>query len=179
MSQDFNDWIRRLRDSDETAFRMFFEHFQQPIYRFLYFKTGHAQTAEDLLQETFLKVWAHRRSLRENTSLRSYLFTMAYRLALNDLRYHQTKNFHHPLTDDEFLHTDTPDSQLEEIEFQSALQKAVEDLPERPRLVFVLSRVDELSYKEIAQQLSISVKTVESHMGKALKLLRESMARFF
>lgn len=104
---------------------------------------------------------------------------MAYRLALNDLRYHRTKNFHHPLTDDEFLHTDSPDSQLEEMEFQSALQKAVEDLPERPRLVFVLSRVDELSYKEIAQHLSISVKTVESHMGKALKLLRESMARFF
>lgn len=179
MSHDFNDWIRRLRDSDETAFRMLFEYFQQPIYRFLYFKTGHVQTAEDLLQETFLKVWAHRRNLRENTSVRSFLFTMANRLALNDMRYHRTKALLHPVTDDEFFHTNTPDVKLEETEFQSALQEAVENLPERPRLVFVMSRVDELSYKEIAEHLSISVKTVESHMGKALKLLRESMSRFF
>src|SRR6187551_1001587 len=161
----------RLKASDRDAFRIIFESYQEGIFRFLYLKTKDVQLAEDLLQEAFYKLWANRSKLDSEQSLKSYLYTIAEHLFLNHCRHQmvvqQYGQFRRGMTTAE-----TPHFLLEEEEFRQQLESAINMLPEKVKEVFTMSRFEDLSYQEIADRQSISIKTVESHMVKALRLLR-------
>ncbi|MCG8608600.1 RNA polymerase sigma-70 factor [bacterium] len=165
----------RIKRSDPEAFRALFDLYQQSIYNFIYLKLRDSAAAEDVVQEAFIRVWENRLELDENRSVRTYLFTIANNLALNVIRhqrivlkYQAEADKKPPVVDETYL-------ELESRELQIALVKALMNLPEAPRQAFMMSRFEELKYKEIADRLGISVKTVENHIGKALKLLRKSL----
>ena len=112
-------------------------------------------------------------NLTIETSLKSYLYRMIRNSCLNVIKHEKVKQQHvaHELAVMEVLHESVSQNvQANELEIKIA--EAMKTLPEQCRLVFQLSRFEELKYQEIADQLQISIKTVENHMGKALKLMR-------
>lgn len=166
---------RKIKRSDSKAFKAAFELFQLKLFSFLHYKLGDTAVAEDIVQEVFIKLWENRHQLKEELSLKSYLFTIANNLALNHIRHNKIVLKFQQEQKIEYQTNDSVHSEFEKNELYESLLKAVAELPEKSRVVFMLSRFDDLSYKEIAGNLDISIKTVESHMGKALKLLRKSL----
>jgi RNA polymerase sigma-70 factor (ECF subfamily) len=130
-------------------------------------------------QEMFAEIWLKRDQIRIHTSVTAYLKKMAISRALNyirDTRKHQWDELDQPESD-HLTPTTDPDIilRMEEEDVRRKLEAAISALPEKCRIVFLLSRTEELSYAEIAEQLQISVKTVENQIGKALRMLREAL----
>ena len=170
-----HELARKIKRSDSEAFRTVFDLFQAKLFAFLHYKLGDRAVAEDIVQEVFIKLWENRHQLKENLSLKSYLYTIASNLALNHMRHAKVVVRFQQEQKSEQQIGDSVHDELEKREIRENLLRAMEKLPEKSRMVFMLSRFDDLSYKEIAEQLEISIKTVESHMGKALRLLRKSL----
>jgi RNA polymerase sigma-70 factor (ECF subfamily) len=170
-------WLGGLIDGDEKAFRSIFnEHYpllMGDIYRIL----PDENTCKDLAQEVLVELWHKRKALDIHTSLRHYLRRAAINRALNYLK--QQRRF---ILDDVDNFTDLEDTSAREITLQEgseqleyALFDAIAHLPAKCRIVFTLSRFENYSHKEIADQLGISVKTIENHITKAMKLLRDAL----
>ena len=174
------DWASisdRVKESDQAAFKELFDRLNVPLYTFVMAKLQNAPAAEDILQDTFIRIWEQRSRLDSGRSIVSYIYTVAQNLCLNHLR-HVTVLRKHTADEDEVTHHETPQAVLEKQEFSGALKHAVDALPEQSRVVFLMSRVDELSYQAIAERLDISIRTVENHIGKALKLIRIALAEY-
>jgi RNA polymerase sigma-70 factor (family 1) len=175
---DLNDVVKRLKASDPDAFKTVFDTWQKSIFNFLLFKTKDKARAEDLLQEVFLKLWNARTRLDESQSVKNYLYSIADNLVLNEIRHDKVVARHRSSADSALFTTnESPEFILEEKEWKDRLEGAIASLSERPRIVFLMSRLEDLSYQEIADRLSISIKTVETHMVKALKHLRENLSK--
>jgi RNA polymerase sigma-70 factor (ECF subfamily) len=165
----------KIKASDANAFKAAFELYQEGIFNFAHYKLGNIEAAEDVVQEVFIKLWENRHHLKEDRSLKSYLYTIANNLALNYIRHTKVVMKFQQESKEESSSQDSPHSSLEKKEFHEKLLAGIAALPEKQRLVFMMSRMESLSYKEIAERLDISIKTVESHIGPALKALRKSL----
>ncbi len=135
--------------------------------------------AEDMVQEVFLKLWKNKNSLEIRTSLKSYLFRAVRNACLNMIDHinirEEYKKFNElDIKEDESNFTD--ESIVSELE--DKIRTTIDTLPVERRKVFVLSRYEGLKYKEIAERLNISVKTVENQMGKALQFMRENLVDY-
>ena len=167
--------VERIKRSDSEAFRELFEIYQVDVFNFLHFKLGNIESAEDLLQDVFITIWERRYQLREDASIKSFLFTIARRAALNYLRHNKIVLRFQVEQKNNVSEAQPEYLEVERVEFQNILMNAIVNLPVKSRLAFMMNRFEELTYHEIADRLNISVKTVESRMGKALRLLRESL----
>lgn len=167
--------VQRIKLSDTEAFRELFEIYQRDIFNFLHFKLGNIEAAEDFVQDVFIKIWERRGQLRENTSVKSFLFTIARQAALNHLRHNKIVLKFQVEQTNKVSAEQAEYLEFERIELQNVLMRAIINLPLKSRIIFMMNRFEELTYNEIADRLNVSVKTVESHMGRALKLLRESL----
>ena len=165
----------RIRQSDAVAFKALFDSHHESIFNFLYFKLKEVEAAEDLTQEVFIRLWENRYQLRKDLSLKAYLYTIARNLALNHIRHQNIVLKFQRHQNGSYSREESASTELETNELQENLMEAIANLPEHSRIVFMMSRFEELSYKEIAERLKVSIKTVESHIGKALKLLRKSL----
>jgi RNA polymerase sigma-70 factor (ECF subfamily) len=172
---DIKELVIRMKASDKEAFKAVFYLYQQCIFNFLFFKLNNAAVAEDLLQDVFLKLWQNRFGLDEHKSLQSYLYTIAANLTLNFYRSQNVRNNYLQLQPKEPVEILTPFSLLESKELNSTITEAIKLLPDKIRIVFLMHRVENKSYKEIALCLNINVKTVESHISKALHLIRRQL----
>ena len=175
-SEDEINWVNKLKNGDSDAFESLFKRYCQALINFSRRIVSETETAENIVQDVFLKLWENRKNLKPGASIKSYLYTIARNESLKHQR-HQTvvrgskeeiSELHAPVK--------TPDEHLSEIELTSQIQKAVESLPARCKIIFMMNRYDDLTYKEIAEVLELSVKTVETQMGRALKHLREKLA---
>ncbi len=168
--------ITTLQAGDITAFEMIFKNFYQPLCNYAYSFVQDRDEAEEIVQATFLSVWEKRNNLSIHTGVKPYLYAMVRNASLNVLKHEKIKQQHAAVElavaerSTESVSRTVMASELEERIF-----KALNKLPEQCRLVFKLSRFEELKYAEIADQLNISVKTVENQMGKALKIMREQL----
>lgn len=139
------------------------------------------EAAREIVQEAFVNLWEKRDSIDQDRNIRSYLATGIYNRSLNWLR--DNRKFNVSLLELENL-SDTAgiesvdNDNLAETELHELIQKSINELPEKCREVFVLSRYENMKYKEIADQLDISVKTVEAQMSKALQHLRLRLADY-
>jgi RNA polymerase sigma-70 factor (ECF subfamily) len=175
---ELNELVKRIKLSDQLAFKMLFDFFEGAIFKFLLFKTKDAAAAEDLLQEVFLKLWKVRATLDERRSIKNYLYTIADNISLNHIRHLKIVTaYQNQAPSKLFSAVENPHFILEEKEWKLRLMNAIEALPEKTRVIFLMSRLEDLTYNEIAERLSLSVKTVEGHMIKALKSLRESVSK--
>ncbi len=145
----------------------------ETLRNFIYYKCGNEAAADDFVQEAFVKLWKNcAKVLLEKA--KSFLFTVTNNLFLNDyahkkvvLKHQQKSRIHSTHENPEFL--------LEEKEFMHKLQNAIADLPDNQREVFLLNRIDQKKYREIAELLNISIKTVEKRMSLALHTLRKKI----
>ena len=174
--QDDPELLLAIKRGEHSAFKKFFEKHHSYLYHFLLKKGISEQQAEDLLQQAFVMIWEKRDTIDETKSLRSYLFRIAYTRMLNVFR--DTKKF------DENAEFDTEESghetdlQLEAKELGNAIEASIASMPEKRQAVFRLCFIQEFTYKEAAETLDVSVKTIENHMGLALKELRGKLERF-
>lgn len=156
----------------KQLFHQFYPFLCNTVYRILKDKA----IAEDLAQDTFFKFWEKRATINIQTSLKAYLRRMAVNEALYYIR--KNKKFQKDAEvepGDLGVATETVEQTLLHQELEEKIAAAVQTLPPRCQEVFRLSRFEDLSYKEIAAKLEISIKTVENQMGKALKILRAAL----
>jgi RNA polymerase sigma-70 factor (ECF subfamily) len=173
--EEVKQLARQIKLSDAAAFKTVFELYQEGIFNFAHYKLGNVDAAEDIVQEVFIKLWENRHHLKEDRSLKSYLFTIANNLAMNYLRHSNVvMKFQQELGRSSSMQ-ESPQGVFERKEFHEKLLACIAGLPEKTRIVFMMSRMEQLSYREIAERLDISIKTVESHIGNALKTLRKSL----
>lgn len=171
--------IEALRQGKEEAYVFLFDCWYDALanYAFRLFKDMEA--ASDIVQSLFCKMYENRSSLSISSSLRAYLYTSIYHLCLNELQHQKVvasygddvRNFFST----EVLQTPEAELNLIDQDLEARLHRAISLLPEKCREVFLCSREDGLSYKEIAEKLDISVKTVEVHISRALSLLRAEL----
>jgi len=165
-----------LQAGDITAFEMIFKTYYQSLCNYAYSFVHDRDEAEEIVQSTFLSIWEKRDNISIHTGVKPYLYAMVRNASLNVLKHEKIKQQHATVElavaerSSESVSRTVMASELED-----RIQKALTKLPEQCRLVFKLSRFEELKYAEIAEQLNISVKTVENQMGKALKIMREQL----
>jgi RNA polymerase sigma-70 factor (ECF subfamily) len=167
---------KALSEGDITQFEMLFRTYYQPLCHYAYTFLQDREDAEEIVQSTFLLVWERRETLSIRTSVKPYLYAMVRNACLNVLKHNKVKERH---AGEEIATADTShDAVMHAItsnELEHRIRLALEALPDQCRIVFKLSRFEELRYSEIAEQLNISIKTVENHMGKALRIMREQL----
>jgi RNA polymerase sigma-70 factor (family 1) len=167
-----------IRNGDEMVFDTVFRRYYEPLCHYATKLTnGDPDEAEDLVQQTFVKLWERRSALDIAWSMKSYLYKMVHNAALNRIRHQKTKDKYQQFNAQQL---DTQHVQPEDTapELQERLKKALDELPPQCRNVFELSRFEELKYREIAEHLEISIKTVETQMGKALRIMRLQLADY-
>lgn len=164
----------------EVAFEaLYTSHFRR-LYAYAFTILKEEMAAEEMVQNVFFKIWEKRGVVDISTSVTAYLYRSVYHESLNYLKHNKVKaayqaetsartanNYQHPA-----------DGKARVAELQEKLEEALADLPEQCRTIFQMSRFEELKYREIAERLGISVKTVEAQMGKALKIMRVRLADY-
>ena len=169
--------LELLEKDSEQALTLIFRTYYGYLCKVIYKIIPDSNQAEDLSQEVFFELWRKRGQLQVSISLKAYLRRAAVNRALNYIRGRKIR-----LTDVNPYPMDTGQvhagQKMEADELQQHIDAAIDGLPERCRIVFVLSRFEDMSYNEIAGALDISVKTVENQISKALKQLREALAPF-
>lgn len=171
--------LETIQSGNESAFEMIFRSYYQPLCRYAYSFLEDKEEAEEIVQSAFITIWEKRKGLDIQTSLKSYLYRMVRNACLNVIKHEKIKQQHvaHELAVTESSY-ESVTQKVYATELELKISEAMKALPEQCRLVFQLSRFEELKYQEIADQLQISVKTVENHMGKALKIMREQLKEY-
>ncbi|GAB5555049.1 MAG: RNA polymerase sigma-70 factor [Saprospiraceae bacterium] len=172
------DVMTRLKHSDDKlALKELFQAYHGYVCATIYKIIKEQNTVEDLAQEVFLRFWQKRDQITISTSVQAYLRRMAINEALGHLR--KKKVFEEEINNETMGgSTSGGEGQYLHGELKDQVRAAVDQLPSRCRTVFQLSRYEEMSYKEIAVEMDISVKTVENQMGKALKFLRKELKNY-
>lgn len=169
--------LSRLQAGEQSALKELFFLYYDALVAFARPILKDEERARDMVQDVFFKLWERREDLNISSSLKAYLYMAVKNHALNALKREERMEW----TDEESslearsgVH-EAPYEQLREKDLQRKLSACLDLLPEKCRQVFELSRFDEMSNKEIAACLEISVKTVENHMTKALGMLRKNL----
>ncbi len=162
---------------DEVTFERVFKAHYAGLHAYAHVMLKDTESAEESVQTVFLNLWEKRYNLQINISLKAYLYKAVYHQSLNQMKHRKVRQRYEEAS----LKASQEASQRiegEEIELQDRIRATLEALPEKCRMVFQLSRFEELKYTEIAERMGISLKTVEAHMSKALKTLRTDLAEF-
>lgn len=136
-------------------------------------------TSRELVQESFLQLWEKRETIEPDKSVRSYLYTTVHNRCLNHLR--NNNKFSAELLETESLSVTSvaeTHHRIETAELQAKINAAIDKMPEKCREIFVMNRFENLKYNDIAQKLSLSVKTVEAQMSKALQIMRTHLTDY-
>lgn len=172
------DIVEALRQGNQKAMESLFKSYYQRLCSYAHTFLKDSDEAEEAVQQVFIQLWERRERMEINTSLQSYLFRAVRNTSLNKIKHGKVRQIY--AEEVKSLHAQAEPATT--ITFANELQKqihsAIESLPEQCRLIFKLSRFEELKYAEIATQLGISVKTVENQMGKALKIMREKLQEY-
>lgn len=165
-----------ITEGNEAAFEMTFKTYYKPLCHYAYSFLNDKNEAEEVVQTTFIKMWEKKTELVIESSLKAYLHSMVRNGCLNVIKHERVKQQHAQ------QHLQAAEQSRELVtekvfsnDLESKIHQAMKALPEQCRIVFQLSRFEELKYQEIAEQLQISVKTVENQMGKALKIMRTQL----
>lgn len=171
--------MQQLQSGSESAFEMIFKTYYQPLCRYAFSFLSDKEQAEEVVQSAYLLFWEKRSQLDIQTSLKAYLYRMVRNSCLNTIKHEKVKQQHvaHQLAVADVAY-ESVSQKVHASELEIKIAEAMKALPEQCRLVFQLSRFEELKYQEIADQLQISVKTVENHMGKALRIMREQLKEY-
>ena len=166
--------IAALQEGDTFIFQQVFTQYHEKLFFYMFSKTKSTYLSEEAVQLTFIKLWLYRASLNQEISLSAQLFRIARTTLIDLLRSKEYNNrvivqmnpaHHQPLCNN-------VDDRIDESELKEKVWKGVQQMPPMRRKIFELSRYSGMSYKEIAIELSLSVKTVEHHISRALKQLQ-------
>jgi RNA polymerase sigma-70 factor (ECF subfamily) len=169
------DWVAAARAGDRSAFEAIFDAYAEPLLAFAYSRVHSREVAEELVQDLFLNLWERRAGWVVTRSLKTYLFQAVHNRVVNHRR--DTR----PATDiplEAFPSREATDAAVRQADLRWAIDRAIAELPERNRLVFLLVRQHQLTYREVGDIFGITEKTVESHMLRAFNALRAALAEW-
>ncbi len=175
--------IKNLKKGDQKTFENIFHTYYNRLFLFAKEYIIDVEIARELVQEVFLKLWEIRKKISDDTNLQSLLFTILRNNSLNYLKrvnvrkrfFEYNQKTFYELQLNYLALKDETSNQLLFKELQLRIKQAIEKLPHKCKEVFLLSRYEELKYKEIADKLKISEKTVENHIAEALKRIRKEI----
>ncbi len=157
----------------KEEFKTLFDAYFESVRRYILYRSGNEELATDIAQDTFLRIWEKQMIVDPKTG-KSLLLKIAGDLLITQYRREKVAfNFFN--TFQPANRSNTPEDELNFQELKKSYERALESIPEKQRAVFLMNRVDELKYKEIADQLELSVKAIEKRMGQALEHLRTEM----
>ncbi|PIF00909.1 MAG: RNA polymerase sigma-70 factor [Maribacter sp.] len=171
--------LKKLQDGNRESYRFIFQTYHKILCLYATGLTHDKSLAEDIVQNVFLNLWAKRDSLSVRASLKNYLFKSVYHIFVNEFR---KKRKEEDIL--EKIHYETLQKSIEDEELSIRkrlewINKEIDILPPKSKEIFVMHKKRGLSYLEIAQILGISVNTVESHIGRALKRIRNRTPKPF
>ena len=156
---------------DEAAYKQLYEENAESLRNYLFYKCGDLAEAKDLMQESFLRLWQNRDRVEKDKAL-PYLYTIANRLFLDQKRHEKVVLKFQQRQRHSVEHED-PQYLAELKEFQALLEAKLAAMPEKWRTVFLMNRIEKITYREIAVKLGLSTKAVEKRMHNALKYLQD------
>ncbi len=181
--KDEYDLIIKISNDDGKAFEELFNHYFQYLHNIAYNRLGSAELADDIIQDIFTDLWKNRRRLNIHTSIKSYLYQAVRNKVYKFIR-HQTirqKEVYIRKIYDEY-YSGNPFAQshdlLEGEELKELITKHLNELPDKSRNIFLLSREKHFTHQEIAEKLNCSPKTVEYHISKVLRHLRSNLKEY-
>ena len=167
--------LENLSVCHEEVFQQVHQDQATPLRNFLYYKFGNLEKAKDIVQESFIRLWNNCAKVPME-SARSFLFTTGNRLFIDDYNHRAVVlKFEQRSSMTEAQMESNPEHLYRSEEFNDQLQNVLSSIAEKPRTVFLMSRIDKLKNKEIAEALEISIKTVEKHLSNTLKTLKENL----
>jgi RNA polymerase sigma-70 factor (ECF subfamily) len=175
--------ILSLQKGEKTAFEAVYTDFFGVIYHLSLQYLHDEKVAEEIVQDSFMKLWEIRETLNDRFNIRNFLYTITKNNCLNYLRNQKTalkhqENLKYLEMQFNYEALEKMGSYIEFEELRLKIDLAIASLPDELRETFLLSRFDELQYKEIADKLSVNVKTVEARMTKSLKILRHELKEY-
>lgn len=169
--------FNKIKSGDRVAFNTLFNTHYTPLVRFAFTFLQDKDEAEEVIQDIFVRIWEQRASINITTNIKSYLFSSARNRSINKIKSVQTRQ--NILSEINQYQTQTGEHGYNEsAELKTAIEEAIKQLPEKCQTIFLLSREEELTYKQIAQKLNLSEKTIENQMGIALKKLRITLSPY-
>jgi RNA polymerase sigma-70 factor, ECF subfamily len=172
--------VLKLAAGDLAAYRYLFDNYFTDLCNFLRIYLHSKEFSEEIALELFEFIWEKRETLQIRATFRSFLFSAAKNRAISQFRKEQRAIFRSlELNDSAFSDSATSQYFMEENELRVIIESAINKLPEKSRQIYLMAREENLSHKEIAAQLGLTPKTVENHVGIALRKLRESLSPYY
>lgn len=178
-----------LESGLEKDRRLFYKHFSRRITQIAYRITNNLPDAEEITQDVFVEIFTKHHTFKKEASLSTIVYKITTNKSLDKLKYYKRKKrissfvslFRNedPLPLPDTHYQSNPEQQMEEDELRNILYKALEKITEKQRIAYTLCDMDDLSYKEIAEIMELSISAVESHIFKARKKLREILSEYY
>ncbi len=170
---------KRIQQGDVKEFEKIFRKYYASLCLFARKYANDMDSAEEIVQDFFYTYWKNRQSIKIRGSLQAYIYQSVKNRALKAIEHKQVRQRYATNMKQQLEEQFEPEARtLEASEMERAIEQTLNQLPERCRQIFILSRFEGLKYQEIAQKLTISIKTVEANMGKALQHFRANLKRY-
>lgn len=173
-----NQLVRLFKEGQEKAFNELFSRYFNKLHQFSLKYVKDASIAEELVLDLLLRVWQHSDHIRTDGEIGPYLFTAMKNTLLNQLRKKTLSSVSLDLTPETGLPVIAADEQLQTAELKAGYDLTLQQLSPQRKKVFQMSRDQEMSHKEIAAELNLSVNTVENHISASLKFLRGKLKKY-
>lgn len=173
--------IQKIREGDEHAYEIAFLKYYTPLCQYTWKYVWAEELSKEIVQEVFTEVWEDRKNLKPSGHLRGFLFEVARNKALDYIKHQKIVERYLSEAKRQKKENLLQSSYREEGAsqgFHEAIEEAINSLPPKGRQIFELNRKEGLTYREISEYLNISVKTVETHMRRVLKKLRERLSKY-
>jgi RNA polymerase sigma-70 factor (family 1) len=171
--------MQEIKADNMFAFDTLYKKYSKRVYKFGYSILKSQEETENLTQDVFLHLWETRLKVEKESSIKYYIFTIAYNAAISLIRKKAKESqFFEHLKSLQEINEEPVNVAIEYNELTKKLDEIIKALPERQREVYLLHRVEGLKYSEIAERLNISANTIENHMSRALKTIREKLSSY-
>lgn len=178
-TSELNKLLKQIKVNDKDAINSIFLAYSKRLYNFAFAYLKTEGDSKDVVQDAFINLWNNRESLREDTNLEAYLFTITRNSVISIFRKKITeKEYLKHLRETAIFQYSENDEQYDYERLSMRIKNLVDQLPEQRKLIFKLSKEKGLSNKAIAEELNISVKTVEDHMTKARRFLKSQLTDY-
>ncbi len=176
---EINTLLRQIKANDSDAINSIFLAYSKRLYNFAFAYLKTDVDSKDVVQDVFISLWNNRNNLREDTNLEAYLFTVTRNSVISVFRKKiSEKEYLKYLRENVILQQSENDEQYDYDQLSGRIKELIDQLPPQRKLIFKLSKENGLSNKAIADELNISVKTVEDHMTKARRFLKSQLTEF-
>ena len=175
LKSDDKNIIFRINQGDLVAFEHIFRKHYENLCRYAMKILNNADEAEEVVQDLFLVLWQKRETIKIDVSLKAYLYIAVHNRCLKLLRRKNIEEKFRNSQSKTVVYSESPEETANTGEMFEIFERTMDSLPARCSAIFRMSRFEGLKYAEIARKLSVSVKTVEANMGKALKMLRKNL----